>query len=274
MASVREELFELRRDDFLRDPHGRLGDTSPFFETMKLTDWGNDLLVQFIERYPNRDGAMPEFEEFETTIRSGRFDELYGDIPKRPLFLSMLASDAFSGKSPERELHRLYGSYFRNKFRIDRLSQAARGAETRPSAIVDRFGTQEAEVRLVMLMEHVARAIHRQGSQTGEPSVAFRSRAISESTLKHLAHELDITDATLEDVVLHSLLRPSGRDPQSFKRLVEFSHRSFEEWFLARSFVQESDSGTAVLDEGTLSNGAVRFLEAMQRDVRAGVALP
>jgi hypothetical protein len=190
-----------------------------FFDTMQLTDWGPELLIDFIEAYPGRGSAGEEFAEFEHVIRSGRFDDIYGDIPKRPLFLSMLAADALAGCSPERELHRLYGSYFRQKFAYDRSSQAARGAPTRPSIIVDRFGKGEAEVRLVQLMERVAYAIHQRRAEAASTDAVSASGAITERELKRLARELDIADATLEEVVSHSLLRPGGRDPRAARSL-------------------------------------------------------
>jgi hypothetical protein len=272
IASVRTELLDLRESDYLRDPTAKLGAATLFLTPMQLIDWTVDLLVRFLEDFPGRDDAPPEFHEFEQVIRSGRFDEIYGDIPKRPLFLSMLAEDAASGKSPERELHRLYGSYFRRKFRIDRYSQAAMGMEARPSAVVDQLGTDEAEERLIVLMEHVARHLH-DTLQADGMSRRGPADGVSESILKGFARKLDIAEATLEDLVLHSLLRPAGRDARR-ERLVEFSHRSFEEWFLARSLARDPAVRSDVAGGSALTDLTVRFLAAMRADLSAGRGLP
>jgi len=272
IVSVREELFDLRREDFLRDPLGRVRGGA-FFQTMQLTDWTPDLLTRFLDDYPSRDRAHAQFAVFERVIRAGHFDQVYGDIPKRPLFLGMLAADAFAGLSPERELHRLYGTYFRQKFGYDRASQAAHGVTSRRSTIVDRFGVEEAEVRLMQLMERVAHTIHLRRIAADNSRSVPASGAIAERELKVLARDLDIIDATLEEVVLHSLLRPGGRDGQTRDRLVLFSHRSFEEWFLARRLASLPAEDVAVM-VATLSDGTVKFLQAMQRDVAMGLDLP
>ncbi len=59
------------------------------------------------------------FRKFADVIQTDRYAEKYGDIPRRPLFLQMLAEDAWSGSDPEKQLFRLYGKYFRAKLRRD-----------------------------------------------------------------------------------------------------------------------------------------------------------
>jgi hypothetical protein len=155
ILSARDELVDIRQTEFFLDPKLRV---APAFERIRLNDWSDALILQFVVLFAATHGGNepPGFIAFRQLIGSTRYQEIYGDIPKRPLFLGMLAEDAWSGNEPARQLHRLYGKYFRRKFLLDRRSMAASGAEKRPSAIVDALGHDEAVERLIHVMQDAA----------------------------------------------------------------------------------------------------------------------
>jgi len=266
VLSARDELIEARASDFFPDPGLRI---APAFKRLRLMDWTDDLIVEFVRRFAAaRGGWEPaSFSDFRHTIESRRYIEVYGDIPKRPLFLGMLAEDAWSGGEPARQLHRLYGKYFRQKFLLDRHSIAAGGASKRASAIVDLFGSDEASDRLMKVMEDAAAKMFEVADRSELPA-ARQHDTISESGLRTIGTENGVPVFQLEDIMMHSLLQPAGRDPVSRERLVRFAHRSFQEWFLARYYARNESFHV------TLPRSAARFLSSMRADLEAGEALP
>ena len=218
---------------------------------------------------PNRsEHPSVVYANFRDLIASGKYGEIYGDIPKRPLFLGMLVEDAWSGKEPARHLHRLYGTYFRNKFELDRISVGAAGAQNRPSEIVARVGRDQAVELLINLMQEAADRML-EIVVSGDTTTAVHRDTISETDLREISNELGLPYVQVEDIVMHSLLQPSGRDRQTGHRSFRFAHRSFQDWFLARQFAakrREPYFGLPPL--------ALAFLDAMRNDLNLGKALP
>lgn len=267
ILSARDELVETRNAEFFPDPGLNSG---PTFKRIRLNDWPDTLIVEFVQRFAAaRSGSEPPgFLAFRRLIESGRYGEVFGDIPKRPLFLGMLTEDAWSGNEPARQLHRLYGQYFRKKFHLDRHSMAASGADNRPSAIVDAFGQEEAAERLILVMQDAAGTML-QITESPDGRSAVHRDTISEKELKIIAARYDVPFLQIEDMAMHSLLQPGGRDPATRQRLMRFAHRSFQDWFLARHFAADGRE----IYKG-LPPTVVRFLHAMRDDIAAGGTLP
>jgi hypothetical protein len=267
VLSAREELVELRHAEFHRNARLKVG---PAFERIRLNDWNDTLILEFVDSYAAAQGGnIPlGYRAFRDVVASKRYSEIYGDIPKRPLFLGMLAQDAWKGKEPERYLHRLYGTYFRAKFDYDRHSLAAGGAQNRPSAIVDAFGHDQAREAMIQVMQEAADQML---EITGPPDArsAIHSDTIGEKQLRQIARRFDIPFVQLEDVAMHSLLQPSGRDPITHERLLRFAHRSFQDWFLARQFAETDREPYLGLPRPTM-----QFLIAMRDDLFVGKPLP
>ena len=274
VVSARDELVDLRPTEFARDPGDPLNQKSTFFNRLQLVDWPQPLVLEFVENFaktnaPQNHGGLDTLVEI---VKTGRYEEVYGDIPKRPLFLAMLAGDALAGKSPERELHRLYGSYFRLKFQLDRSSQAARGVVTRPSKMIDRLGHDETAERVIIVMQEVALHLRAQvelNAGPGATSEASHSDAITESALLRIAATAGISELQLEELAMHSLLQPRGRAPITRERLLGFAHKSYEEWFLARAWTYKPAAPAVDVPDGVR-----RFLTPMAADKAAGLPLP
>jgi hypothetical protein len=97
IISVRDELVELRQAEFFPDPRMRL---APVFERLRLNDWPQELVAKFVKLFSAARGGVESlsYGAFRTLVESGQYAEAYGDIPKRPLFLGMLADDAWAGE--------------------------------------------------------------------------------------------------------------------------------------------------------------------------------
>jgi hypothetical protein len=266
VLSARDELIEARASDFFPDQGLRI---APAFKRLRLMDWTDDLILEFVRRFAAARGGCESasFSDFRQTIESRRYVEVYGDIPKRPLFLGMLAEDAWSGDEPARQLHRLYGKYFRKKFLLDRHSIAAGGATKRASPIVEVFGSDEASDRLMRVMEDAAARMF-EAAERSERTTARQHDTLGEGGLREIGTEHGVPVFQLEDITMHSLLQPAERDAVSRERLVRFAHRSFQEWFLARHYAREGHF------DARLPRTAARFLSSMRASLEAGEALP
>jgi len=267
IVTVRDELLELRRSEIFDDPKSP---GSRLFEHLRLEEWTDDLILEFLEAFAEREeGSSPkEYDELCDLVRRGDYEELYGDIPKRPLFLGMLAKDAWSEGPPARHLHSLYGRYFRQKFFYDRSSQAAEGRVSRKSDLAVQVGSDEACERLMQMMEEIAFLLFQRAAK--EMDESNPANAVTESDILDAARASRIDTPRLEEIAAHSLLLPAGRDPTSRERIFRFAHRSFEHWFLARHFAASGSSPT--FDD--LNDPVKRFLDPMLEDQRAGEPLP
>ena len=267
IVSVRDEVVETRRAEFFPDAELRVG---PEFERLRIGDWPDDLIARFVRLFSASRGGneCPSFSAFRRLIEGGKYLEAYGDIPKRPLFLGMLAEDAWAGKEPARHLHRLYGQYFRKKFDFDRYSMAARGTGNRSSAIVDKLGAEEAVERLICVMQDAADDMLLI-TKTDDGRLAEHGDSIGERQLRRIAENNEVPFVTIEDIAMHSLLQPAGRGLISRERMVRFAHRSFQDWFLARQYVAKNRDFYL-----GLPRTVIRFIDAMQADLKAGAGLP
>jgi hypothetical protein len=136
--------------------------------------------------------------------------------------------------------------------------------------MADMFGADEARERLIIVMGGLAGEMASIQMEPGQDRPSLVSRdVVRENELRMIASTEAIEFVQLEDVVMHSLLQPAGRDPRSRERLLRFAHRSFQDWFLARHFALNGR------DESVALPGSVaRFLSPMKEDLLAGMTLP
>jgi hypothetical protein len=274
IATVRDELFRLRSAEFQLQPAAK----EPFFQTLSLCDWDVPLILAFLVKYATRQGQdwPAAFRGLYDAVKNGSYEAEFGDIPKRPLFLGMLAEDAWRGDAPERHLHRLYGKYFRNKFMRDRFSGSAEGQVLRHSVIASTLGFEEARERVVGLMQGLSATMARWDvylSATGslKEEAIVLDDFVTEDVIERCAADSGLSWSAIEDVMLHSLLFPVGRDPRTNRRRFRFAHRSYQEWFYARYLAANADNGGESHD---LPPSVVRFLKPMVADLASGKSLP
>ena len=169
-------------------------------------------------------------------------------------------------EAPERELHRLYGKYFRAKLQRDWTSSTLTGRLVRGEGLAQRYGTEEAAEVLIRMMQELACKLHIRSLETKAPD----GLTFPEELLRTCASAALGTSDRIEDVLLMSLVQPSGRDPVTRQRTYRFAHKSFYDWFLARALVAGKLS--AVSDQ--LSPTARTFLEQMEAGIQRSEGLP
>jgi hypothetical protein len=260
VVTVRDELVESRPLEF--DPEGT------FFTRLRLTDWDHGLMTQFLDQFAaERTSDPPDtFRRFREIVATGHYEKHYGDIPRRPLFLSMLAEDAWRGEAPERELYRLYGKYFRAKLQRDWASSAVTGRLVRGETLAHRYGKEEAAEALIRMMQELALRLHSRSFETS----AQDGLTFPEELLRSCASETLGPLDKIEDVLFMSLVQPSGRDPFTRQRTYRFAHKSFYDWFLARALV----ANKLPLESDKHSPTVKSFFAQMEAAVLRGESLP
>lgn len=83
IASARREFFDAYEGNFDEAMSGTGNDR----QFLSLGEWDDMCMLQFLDAYPSSEGTLT----FREHIRRGEYEQHYGDIPRRPLFLDMLA---------------------------------------------------------------------------------------------------------------------------------------------------------------------------------------
>lgn len=255
LVSVRSELSELRRAEFLTHP---LSGQKKLFRMATLGDWTDELIEEFLGRFEaGQSGIAHEaFSELRGLVSAGRYSDVYGDIPKRPLFLGMLAQDTWEGEASPNNLTKLYEGYFRRKFERDRVLSK----HQRPFGTLGQDGMDVAVHNLIEIMTAAAYAIgtkkYKDAASELDPSHAG---LITTQELNAILKEV-VAGPTVAATELsaHSVLIPKARDPQTNLPLFGFAHASFEDFFVARWAFQNGGSV-----DFPMTPASIRFLQEM-----------
>jgi hypothetical protein len=236
VITVRDELYESRVSEFQVDITNPQLKNAPQLERVKLTEWTVENILEFLGSFAEfpATGVSEEFVRFRNVVTEGRFDSIYGDIPRRPLFLGMLATDAAHGADPVSNLSLVYFNYFKSKLARDIIGTLKIESLMRSDQLLQSLGREEISSRLMSVMTEFAESHVREVSL--EDGIQFE--IADERTIDALdnilsKNRLDHVDR--EEILLHSLLQPAARNSKTGIAQVKFSHRSYLEWFLARS---------------------------------------
>jgi hypothetical protein len=98
----------------------------------ELRPWTAECIVKLVDRSLQFDGPNPHLCGFRELVQEGRYGEQYGDIPHRPLFLSMLIDDVRQEGVRPRSRLELFSGWIDRKIERDWLNPKATGGAIRP----------------------------------------------------------------------------------------------------------------------------------------------
>ena len=254
--SVRSEFWQDRAGDL----SAALGTNPKRQVVIEMEDWGRTEILEFVRQYRGASEAVG-LVDFERTVRDGRYEDFYGDIPRRPLFLRMLVEDAERGETATRSLAELYERYFVRKFVRDREGATKRAVVSRPLSETfagDRLA-QAGEILRVLDRVAAQMVTTRPGWAPGVEQVAGLqlTTEVSEHTVRDAVAAEGVTFGETLELLQHSVLGPSGARTLDGLRL-RFAHRSFQEFFLARSILRGLSPEFYVAQMGS---GVRRFVD-------------
>jgi hypothetical protein len=230
---ARSEFWEGKQNDFANSYGIQSVTKDKLFnrkiKIIRLKDWQRDQIRALAQRY--RDTQTEErrsnLDELVRIIDSGEYEDIYGDIPKRPLFLRFILDSVAEQGVKRKGKARLFYDWIELKIRRDVLNPIRFGGEGRIPILPNAEETQTT-IRLAFKAMKIAAY-----------KMALRSE--QDNSLELLS-SCDIEDVLLSDerlkavldptgLFLHSLLIPTRVTPEKLE--IGFAHRTYQEFFLA-----------------------------------------
>ncbi|HEY0160961.1 MAG TPA: hypothetical protein VGF28_26995 [Thermoanaerobaculia bacterium] len=232
VLTARTEFWNDKQSD-LHQPFGSVGahkgGIRKYVQRAELVDWNPPQMTELARRFKETitdSEARRRLDELIAAIDSDRYEEYYGDIPRRPLFLRMILDTVTTNDVHHVRRAQLVEEWALLKIERDVIASQRWGTSGRPSiaretstrATVElSFTAMEAAARL-MMTAHEGRALLLPDCEARE--IAMRVPALS-------------TVPEYAGLVLNSLLVPLVSRSSAPQRL-RFAHLLFQEFFLAR----------------------------------------
>jgi len=239
VLTARTEFWTDKQAD-LQQPFGKVGEHKggirKYVRRAELIDWDPPQMIELARRFR---GTVPEgearrrLEKLIDAIESGRYEEFYGDIPRRPLFLRMILETVAA-----RDVHRvrraqLVEEWARLKIERDVLESQRWGTSGRPpiAGETSTRATVELSFEAMEAAAWIMTAVY-EGKVLLLPSCDARQIAARVPALS--------TVPEYDGLVLSSLLVPVETRIAGPQRL-RFAHLLFQEFFLARYLAAHPD---------------------------------
>jgi len=199
-------------------------------QRIELTEWGTEELLKYVERYKHKltAAATARIDSFAALVRAGEYERLFGDIPRRPMFLSFILDSIREDGLPAHRVNRaeLLMEWAKRKVARDIEAPIATGGRGRVPLASRQLGLEESVKMSMMLMRKAARCMSYIENEEMLQRGWCRLDDVRRSTpeLGDLGSDLG--------VLLNSLLQ-EAEDSALRGLSVRFAHRMFEDFFLA-----------------------------------------
>jgi hypothetical protein len=240
VLTMRTEYWRTRSESLLAGYGGRSAPTkvsvrNRFLSMLELQAWSNEQILSFMAEMQNtvtEESGRQHLRELVETIRADSYYTLYGDIPRRPLFLRILCEFVAEYGVGETSLAQLFREWVAMKLRRDYLAPLAHGGRGR-----DGIRTSE---EVLDVRRRIAIATMK------EAAILMTSETANEVQLLPYCDFIQLTErvpslrgeADLAGLALNSLLLPEQRHGDVSP--VRFAHQAFQEYFLARAIMEDS----------------------------------
>lgn len=249
--SLRKEVWDERYND-IQIAIGKRRNNKKIF----LSEWSEQEIVQYTKQYLSHSTEKEKIENFIKIVEQGEYEQFYGDIPKRPLFLNMVIQDIEANNVQSSTISELYEKYISKKYYRDRSGVS--GYSNRQLNKNENFVLQELfhfQEDLVGLM-FIAKG--------GE---VVQTYSIDEIQVLPLLEQYGFTREEISDVLNHSVLMPLDKRVTNFR--LRFAHKSFQDYFFARlifRIFQNEDLNTAqLLYDTVVTTEVINFLDSITK---------
>ena len=240
-------LFDFETSFGLRSPKDSKRNYTSRFQLIELLPWSDAQIILLAQRYRDNlaDNAQKaNIDKFIEAISHGKYALLYGDVPRRPLFLRFMLETAVEGELHATNVTQLFQNWATRKIRRDIVAPMRLGGSGRPS-ILPESESQGQTLELAFRAMKIA---------------AIKMTQIHDNDLELLPSCLisDVLDAdrqlrTISDpvgLILNSLLVPELSRSNIAPSRIRFAHRAYHEFFLAHHFAEhpEDTNGADIPD--------------------------
>lgn len=227
VISMRKEFFDAMQGNLalaLREAHSG-------YLFCGLKEWDQGPIVAFLQSY----ASTPHINDLIGHVEGKEYEGLFGDIPRRPLFLRMLADDLLAGINCAGDLAELYRRYFSRKVDRDLSTPFDRSADGGRPLPVEELDVLDLKGRLLRLMEELA--VRNLVPLVESPQLAFRE-SLEESELLSLAETVGLSGVQALPLLLHSILVSISPRTEFAPFRMRFAHSSFQEYFAAAGLIR------------------------------------
>jgi hypothetical protein len=205
-------------------------------KTVELLPWTTKEILAITKRMVSRAAnptAQNHLKAFAELISTHGYDGLYGDIPKRPLFLRMILETAAQVGIHAMNRVQLVDEWMRTKIIRDYIGPLEQGGHGR-LAIRDKGESIETTIRLAyvaMMRAAALMTLREEGHLRLLPHCRLDRILEAEPPLREIREGLGL--------MLNSLLVPLARGDSEH---VRFGHQLYQEYFLAKFMVTHNES--------------------------------
>ena len=263
VLSVRKEFWEERAGNI----NMAIGNADRNRQVIVLDDWNNDAIIAFLKE-KQRLTKSSSLSSLLSLVTAGGYQDFYGDIPKRPLFLEMLAQDVINGEIQKTTVAELYQKYLFQKIERDitsPFSSTSSPARPLPSIHLDIYDLQR---RLLVMLENVAATTVIEAEQNGPVQLLEK---FPEESVSEAAKSAMLPAESILPYLMGTILVPVGKRSRDKTGLdIRFAHRSYQEYFIARylsrSLAKRTDSDETLSElQRRYSKGVGTFLESIMK---------
>lgn len=233
------------------------GHSTRNIKLLELRPWTEKEIEELAARFANTlsdPAAQARINAFIQMVKAGRYGEMYGDIPQRPLFLCLILETIVAHEIKKTQIAGLFHDWARIKILRDIYEPIRAGGVGREPMDAGNRSSDEV-VRLSFLGMMVAAAKMTEKS-CGE--LLLSSECGLEEVLATDELRMIVSPTGL---FLNSLLLPVPAPPH-MKLRVRFGHRAYQEFFLALHIHQNPDG----FDGLSIPDSVYRFLRSIEAE--------
>lgn len=262
VLSMRTEFWDARRLDF-ETSFGLI--PSPAeprnkrIQLVELLPWDDEQIELLVCRY--RDSlvdikARERVEALRVVVRTDDFERIYGDIPRRPLFLRFILDSVAVRGVPSEKVGRasLFHDWAELKIKRDIVEPIRRGGLGR-APVVDDAESEHTALQTAWEAMLCAAALM---TVVEEGVIELRSSCLLDDLLERTRSLRRIVEPT--GLYLHSLLAEVPSRVGLGERRVAFAHRAFQEFFLAEFILRHEEEFSGV----EVPPGVISWLEDLR----------
>lgn len=234
VLTMRSEMWNARKESFRVSQYMVSKRDNPRIKRFKLIElfpWSDEQIMQLTLKYCDQVVGVLERERllrFYDLVESGKYSAIYGDIPRRPLFLHLVLDSVKNTGVSGRQIGR--GALFRDwilyKIRRDMENPIAAGGVGRLLMISNYSVDENISTVWDVMVTAAGVMVEMTESQI---------QLIDAYKLKDIILELGLQNVEQSDLglYLNSLLVPLSKKYPLESVFVRFAHRAFQEYFLA-----------------------------------------